>query len=115
MSNESPQMPVPKSLKGTGEALLIEWHDGTSHRLTWRLLREKCPCATCRTERDELPKRTGLLPVLSPQEAQPLKVVSMRPVGNYAYAIAFNDGHNSGIYSLDFLRQLGETTNSADS
>jgi DUF971 family protein len=32
----------------------------------------------------------------------------MRPVGNYAYAIEFNDGHNSGIYSLDFLRELGE-------
>ena len=31
----------------------------------------------------------------------------MRPMGNYAYAIAFNDGHSSGIYSLDLFRELG--------
>jgi len=32
----------------------------------------------------------------------------MRPAGNYAYTIAFSDGHSSGIYSLELLRQLGE-------
>jgi DUF971 family protein len=31
----------------------------------------------------------------------------MRPVGSYAYAIAFSDGHETGIYALDFLRELG--------
>jgi DUF971 family protein len=29
-------------------------------------------------------------------------------VGNYAYAISFSDGHSSGIYSLELLRQLGD-------
>ena len=32
----------------------------------------------------------------------------MKPMGNYAYGIAFNDGHSSGIYSLDLLRKLGD-------
>jgi DUF971 family protein len=30
----------------------------------------------------------------------------MRPVGQYAYAIEFSDGHGSGIYTLDYLREL---------
>ena len=31
----------------------------------------------------------------------------MRPVGNYAYSIAFSDGHDTGIYTLDFLAEIG--------
>jgi DUF971 family protein len=50
------------------------------------------------------------LAVLSKAEAQPIAPLSMRPIGNYAYAIAFNDGHSSGIYSLESLRELGEKT-----
>jgi DUF971 family protein len=103
-----PQIRIPQSLKSDGEALLIEWKDGVTHRLPWTLLRERCPCATCRTKRQQPPPPPTSLPVLSPQEAQPLKVAGMRPIGNYAYAIEFSDGHNTGIYSLDFLRALGE-------
>jgi DUF971 family protein len=31
----------------------------------------------------------------------------MAPVGNYAYAIAFSDGHDTGIYTIEYLRELG--------
>jgi DUF971 family protein len=44
--------------------------------------------------------------VLAPEETQPLAVTGMRPVGQYAYAITFSDGHDSGIYTLDYLREL---------
>jgi DUF971 family protein len=30
----------------------------------------------------------------------------MRPVGQYAYSIAFTDGHDTGIYTLEYLREL---------
>ena len=43
----------------------------------------------------------------SSKETQPSSVTGMRPVGNYAYNIAFNDGHDTGIFTLDFLRELG--------
>jgi DUF971 family protein len=102
-------------LKNDGEALRIEWADGIIHRLPWRMLRNLCPCATCRTERAAPPKPTPLFNVLTPAEARPLGPASMRPVGNYAYAIAFNDGHSSGIYSLDHLRQIGEQLAGAES
>ena len=32
----------------------------------------------------------------------------MEPAGNYAYHISFSDGHNTGIYTLDYLHALGE-------
>ncbi len=123
---------TPVSLKAVDDALLIEWSDGVTHRLTWRQLRDACPCATCRDEREQrgvgsatagLTPGAGesaatetqpapasdLLPVLSPAEAQPLRVRSMKPVGNYAYGLDFTDGHTTGIYTLEHLRQLGET------
>lgn len=101
---------TPQSLKNDGDALVIEWSDGVVHRILWRTLRTACPCATCRVERAKPPQSKPLLAVLKPAEAQPIAPASMRPVGNYAYAIAFNDGHSSGIYSLDLLRELGENS-----
>jgi DUF971 family protein len=35
----------------------------------------------------------------------------MDPVGHYAYGIHFSDGHNTGIYTLESLRELGEAIN----
>ena len=71
-----------------------------------RLLRDACPCATCRERRAE-PPAAPLLQVLEPEEIAPLSITGMRPVGQYAYAIEFSDGHASGIYTLDYLRELG--------
>jgi DUF971 family protein len=99
---------TPKSLKKDGNALVIEWSDGVTHRILWRTLRDACPCATCRVDRAKEPAPPPLFSILTSAEAQPLAPVSMKPMGNYAYGIAFNDGHSSGIYSLDLLRKLGE-------
>jgi DUF971 family protein len=48
-----------------------------------------------------------LLPVLSAEEARPLELRGMTPVGNYAYALDFSDGHDTGIFTLELLRELG--------
>jgi len=89
-------------------SLLIEWSDGRKQQYPYTELRKHCPCATCREKRKaETQKPAELLPVLSSAEAQPLRVVSMKPVGNYAYGIAFSDGHDTGIYTFEQLRELG--------
>ena len=103
-----PASPTPTSLKNDGDALLINWSDGVTHRLPWKLLRELCPCASCRADRARPPESAPLLPVLRAEEAQPLRPRAVRPLGNYAYGIEFSDGHNTGIYTLEFLRELGE-------
>ncbi|MCA9148565.1 MAG: DUF971 domain-containing protein [Planctomycetales bacterium] len=92
------------------ETLRICWSDNAQFDFTVRQLRELCPCATCREIRGAKPTTPDLLPVLKFEETLPLRIVNMRPVGNYAYAIHFSDGHDTGIYTLTFLRQLGEET-----
>lgn len=87
------------------DAIEIEWSDGIRARYAPRLLRDACPCATCREKRTTPAPRGGLT-VLRPEELVPLAVTGMRPVGQYAYSIAFTDGHDTGIYTLDYLREL---------
>jgi DUF971 family protein len=36
-----------------------------------------------------------------------VSITDIRPVGNYAIALSFSDGHDSGIYSWDLLYKLG--------
>ena len=86
-------------------AIAISWSDGHRAVYTPRLLRDACPCATCRERRAE-PAPPPLLPVLTPAETVPLAITAMTPVGQYAYSIEFSDGHSSGIYTLEYLREL---------
>jgi DUF971 family protein len=91
------------------DRLRIDWSDGSAREYAARELRDGCPCATCREKRSH-PQPPPLLPVLSAAETQPLVIRAMAPVGNYAYSIAFSDGHDSGIYTIEYLRELGEET-----
>ena len=100
--------PQPVNLQLAGEnSLRIEWSDGERREYTFRELRDRCPCATCREKRKEPPAPSTSLPILSAAEVRPLKILGMKPVGNYAYAIEFSDGHDTGIYTLEHLREMG--------
>lgn len=103
---------LPLSITREGQnQILIHWSDDSNSRYTADLLRTRCPCATCREKRstaDTGKPQPMVLPVLSMAEAQPLRIEGMRPVGNYAYNIAFSDGHDSGIFTFDYLRELGQ-------
>lgn len=70
-------------------------------------LRKDCPCATCRTEREKLAKPGPILRVIDPSTPAISKaqVVEFSPVGRYALSFVFNDGHSTGIYTFDFLRE----------
>jgi len=99
---------MPTSLgRPDDRTLRIEWSDGDVRDYAAAELRDKCPCATCREKRSAPPAPPNELNVLSIEETQPITVVGMRPVGSYAYAIHFSDGHNTGLFTLDLLRELG--------
>lgn len=110
---------TPQRIERRGEfELVITWSDGSQRVTSAVNLRDGCPCATCREklrakQQDEEAGRPKQLPVLLAGELQPLKVVRMQPVGNYAYNIGFSDGHDSGIYTFDLLKQLGRPLDDA--
>lgn len=96
----------PRALRKEGdEHLVIEWNDGHVSRYRWVHLRNRCPCAGCREERLQPPDP---LRVLKPNELVPLRPTRLEPVGYYAYKIVWSDGHDSGLFTLEYLRDLCE-------
>jgi DUF971 family protein len=108
----SPAAAVPTGIArltdpGNAGGIEITWSDGARLVYTPRLLRDACPCATCREKRAAPAGGPNPLQVLSAAEVAPLAVAGMKPVGQYAYSIEFSDGHATGIYTLEYLRELG--------
>ena len=90
--------------------LVIQWNDESEQKLSVKLLRDRCPCSLCKDEHQKPAKDEPSSPftILSDAEVQPLRIQSMKPVGNYGYKITFSDGHSNGIYSFEFLKGLAE-------
>jgi DUF971 family protein len=80
--------------------LRIEWPDGESSEYHPRYLRLSCPCARCVEE------MTGRA-LLDPRRVPPdLHIREMRYVGEYALQFTFSDGHSTGIYPWEYLRDI---------
>jgi DUF971 family protein len=95
----------PVALRKEGpDHLVIEWSDGHRGVYAWKHLRAQCPCASCREERNKPPDPFRILSDKDLAPRAPLAPVSVTPVGHYAYKITWNDGHDTGIYTLDSLR-----------
>jgi DUF971 family protein len=104
MSGPGPEPLRPLALGKEGEdRLVIQWSDAHRSVYSWQHLREHCPCAGCREERLQPPNP---LRVLKPSELVPLRPVAITPVGYYAYKITWSDGHDTGLYTLEHLREL---------
>jgi DUF971 family protein len=98
----------PTQLQRLGDSeLLIVWSDGEHRTYRLRELRDRCPCASCREQRAHKAEPPPLLPIVRESDTQPLRLIGMKPVGNYAYSIQFSDGHDTGIYTFELLRSLG--------
>jgi DUF971 family protein len=81
-----------------GRRLHLTWSDGHGADYEHEYLRGWCPCAACQGH-------SGLKIRFLPP-AQPVSPTTIQPVGNYAISIAWSDGHGSGIYRFDFLREI---------
>jgi DUF971 family protein len=92
----------------TGAGMDIVWKDGHHSHFSFPFLRDACPCATCDDERGKSGRAIGAAPQPKPGEL-PMFRPSPRPtdaqaIGRYAIGFNWNDGHDTGIYSWDFLR-----------
>lgn len=85
-----------------GRLVKLAWDDGKQTAVSARTLRQLCPCAQCVDEWTN--KRT-----FDPDTIKPdMKITEKGPVGNYAVAFKFADGHQTGIFTWTFLRETSE-------
>jgi DUF971 family protein len=94
---------MPTAMRREGDNLIIEWSDGLKAAIPWKRLRDNCPCAGCKEDRG---KPADPFRILKPNELVPLAPTAMPRVGRYAYKIVWSDGHDTGIYTLEHLREL---------
>ncbi len=84
----------------------IEWADGHKSQYSLQYLRDNCPCATC-GQKEEAGQP------LRPTQSAPFqmfkaraKIQDVEQVGRYALRFFWNDGHSTGIYSYEHLRNI---------
>lgn len=84
-----------------GDRILeVAWPDGRVDRFPYRFLRSECPCATCRDE------WTGDRIIHLKDVREDIQLEGMEAVGSYAVRPSWSDGHSSGIFSWETLREL---------
>lgn len=101
MAGLSKETPAPQSLVLHGQSRVLEvgFADGAVFRLPFELLRIYSPSA-------EVQGHGPGQEVLQTGKRE-VDIVELEPVGNYAIKPVFSDGHDSGIYSWDYLYHLG--------
>ena len=80
--------------------LNVTFDDGKSFALPAEMLRVLSPSAEVQ---GHSPEQRVTVP-----GKRNVRISGLEPVGNYAVRITFDDGHNTGLYVWDYLRDLGE-------
>ncbi len=87
--------------------LSVKWSDGHDSVYFAAHLRESCPCADCETLREGAgsKEKTGPFQIgrLTPEE---MHIHGWEMIGRYAISFKFSDGHDTGIYTYEYLRSL---------
>lgn len=87
------------------QVLSMVWGDGETSFFPLEGLRKVCPCVFCRGGHEHMGKRMDPAELMKTPERD-WKIKSIKPTGNYAVQINWGDGHNSGLYRFDALRDL---------
>ncbi len=91
-------------LQVVGNQLALKWDDEREQFIALNELRRACPCAPCAGEIDVLGQmHKGPSPQLNNASFQ---VDRLQLIGGYAVQVFWKDGHNTGLYSFDLLRQM---------
>ncbi len=93
------------------DALTIEWDDGAVSVYPIAYLRKLSPSADMRELRKSMAKNPLTILPDSMGSSGTITATGAEMVGNYAIKIAFSDGHDTGIYTWDYLRKIDPATN----
>ena len=95
---------VPREVAPTEDELRLKivWGDGEVHEYEPRSLRLLCPCAGCVEE------ITGVRKVTEAMVSEGIYPTAIHYVGRYALQFVWSDGHDTGFYTYEYLREIGE-------
>jgi DUF971 family protein len=94
----------PVDIRTIGGELAIKWDDGAENFIPLEKLRRACPCAGCKGEKDVMGNvYKGPDHPLTPRAFELLRISN---VGSYAVVPFWGDGHKTGIYSFEYLKNL---------
>ncbi|MCB1224976.1 MAG: DUF971 domain-containing protein [Verrucomicrobiales bacterium] len=96
----------PQRIEAIGDLVAIVWSDGAESYYDMARLRAASPSAETTGERDLLGRQIG---GHGPRDFSGVVVTGWRVIGGYAIQFDFSDGHNTGLYGFDYLRQLAES------
>jgi DUF971 family protein len=114
------QKVAPTEIKRDGSSgLYISWSDGRRDALPGEYLRRNCPCAGCKELRGDT---SHAKPLTGKKPKKSLMVVEntidvetalqqIWGVGQYALGMSWGDGHDTGIYTFEYLRELADGVN----
>ncbi len=87
--------------------LTIHWAGGTKSFYPVAYLRRMSPSAEVRALREEMASNPlAVIPAAKAHADGPLTALGAELVGNYAIRISFSDGHQTGIYSWEYLQEI---------
>ena len=89
--------PTQIHLRQAEESLEVQWSDGTTSTFALRYLRGWCPCAHCQGHFAKEMRFHDIPGVM---------LETIEPVGSYALCPRWSDGHQSGIYSFQYLQRI---------
>lgn len=102
MTGLTPNTPKPTDIKlhQASRRLELSFDDGTHFMLPCEFLRVYSPSAEVRGHGPgQETLQTG---------KEEVNIVGIEPVGHYAIKLAFSDGHDTGLYSWDYLYDIGQ-------
>ena len=79
--------------------VIIEWDNAVRHQYFFDELRNACPCAGCRGH------SPGEVP---PPNVSGVGLLNISEVGSYALRFDWSDNHNTGIYTWEYLHEIGK-------
>lgn len=90
----------PTQISSDEKNVLLMWKDGSVSEIGFFDLRLACPCANCVSE------TTGKRMIQAEDIRKDIEPTGFRPVGKYGLQITWNDGHNTGIYTFNQLKNM---------
>lgn len=104
--NQKMKVPERIDIKRKISVLEIQWKEGVIDRICLSKLRKLCPCAICVDDRSKESQKNELHLMTDAEVSVSVEVQEVTPVGRYAFQIRWKDGHNTGIYSYAYLKEL---------